>query len=276
MKKILLLLTITTTFIFANLKVVVSIAPMVSYVKAIGKDKVDITLMVQPGSSPHTYEPKPSQMVAITMADMYMAIGVEFENVWLEKFQSLNSCLDIVHIDKGIKKLYMSNIHTKIAKKDPHIWTSLDNLEIIATNILNALVKEDPKNKEFYQKNYDKFIAHIKDVKSQIQIILKDTPKGSKFMVFHPSWGYFAHEFGLVQLPIEIEGKKPKPQELVRIIKEAKEAKIRAIFTQPEFSDATAKVISNELGISVIKVSPLAQSWEDTLLHIAKAIAKRD
>jgi len=276
MKKILLLLTITTTFIFANLKVVVSIAPMVSYVKAIGKDKVDITLMVQPGSSPHTYEPKPSQMVAITMADMYMAIGVEFENVWLEKFHSLNSCLDIVHIDKGIKKLYMSNIHTKIAKKDPHIWTSLDNLEIIATNILNALVKEDPKNKEFYQKNYDKFIAHIKDVKSQIQIILKDTPKGSKFMVFHPSWGYFAHEFGLVQLPIEIEGKKPKPQELVRIIKEAKEAKIRAIFTQPEFSDATAKVISSELGISVIKVSPLAQNWEDTLLYIAKAIAKRD
>jgi zinc transport system substrate-binding protein len=215
-------------------------------------------------------------MVAITMADIYMAIGVEFENVWLEKFQSLNSCLDIVHVDKGIKRLYMSNIHTKIAKKDPHIWTSLDNLEIIATNILNALVKEDPKNKEFYQKNYDKFIAHIKDVKSQIQTILKDTPKGSKFMVFHPSWGYFAHEFGLVQLPIEIEGKKPKPQELVRIIKEAKEAKIRAIFTQPEFSDATAKVISNELGISVIKVSPLAQSWEDTLLHIAKAIAKRD
>jgi zinc transport system substrate-binding protein len=276
MKKILLLLTLTTTFIFANLKVVASIAPVMSYIEAIGKDRVDTTLMVEAGASPHTYEPKPSQMVAITMADLYFAIGVEFENIWLDKFHSLNSCLEVVHLDSGIKKLYMSNLHTKNAKKDPHIWTSPTNIETIATNIYKALVKADSKNSDFYKKNYDDFIAHIEEVKKEIKSSLKDTPKGSKFMVFHPSWGYFANEFGLKQIPIEIEGKKPKPQELLSILKEAKRANIKAIFTQPEFSDATARVISSELNIDVIKVSPLAKDWETTLLKIANAIGQRD
>jgi len=274
MKKIILFNIILTSFIFANIKAVVSIAPMVSYLQAIGGDKVDITLMVEPKHSPHTYEPKPSQMVSVSKANLYFAIGVEFEKVWLGKFTSINPNLKVIRVDNNITKRYIDTHHSQKAHKDPHIWTSLDNLQIIAKHMYQALRQQDPANKEYYEQNYQKFIQHIQDTKQQITTILSNTPKGSKFMVFHPSWGYFADEFGLKQLAIEVAGKEPKFKEVIHIIQEAKRANVKAIFTQPEFSDKTSQVIASELHIPVIKVSPLSKDWEQTLIKIAKAIAK--
>ncbi len=92
-------------------------------------------------------------------------------------------------------------------------------------------------------------------------------------MVFHPSWGYFAKAYDLKQIAVEVEGKAPKPREIVNLIKEAREEKVKAIFTQPEFSDTAAQVIARELKIPVKKVSPLAANWSENLLAIAKIIA---
>lgn len=93
-------------------------------------------------------------------------------------------------------------------------------------------------------------------------------------MVFHPAWGYFAHQYNLEQLAIEVEGKEPKPKELAHIMAEAKEEKVRAIFTQPEFSDKSAQIIANNLKIKVIKASPLNPDWSANLINMAKAVAK--
>lgn len=106
-----------------------------------------------------------------------------------------------------------------------------------------------------------------------IKAILADVPQGSKFMVFHPSWGYFAKAYGLVQLAIEVEGKEPKPNQLRHIIDTAKREKIKAIFTQQEFSDKSARAIAHELGIKVIKETPLAANWPENLINKARAIA---
>ena len=285
MNKILFLTLFLNTFILANINTVVSILPEQTFVKAIGGDKVDVALMVLPGNSPHTYEPKPSQMKEIAKASLYFAIGVEFEKVWLPKFTTLNSNMKVVDLSKGIEKRsivshhhYTRNEHhvdkhDDHAGMDPHIWTAPANVKVIAKNIFEALSKEDPSNKEYYQKNLDTFLSKIDATDAEIKSVLAHLPKGTKFMVFHPSWGYFAHAYGLEQLAVEVEGKSPKPRELVTLIKEAKEEKVKAIFTQPEFSDAMAKVMANELNINVIKVSPLAADWSKNLLKIAHAIA---
>ena len=92
-------------------------------------------------------------------------------------------------------------------------------------------------------------------------------------MVFHPSWGYFAKAYRLTQIAVEVEGKSPKPRELVHLIKEAKKEKVTAIITQPEFSDSSAKIIANELHIPVVKISPMAPNWSENLIQMAKTIA---
>ena len=279
MKKIIILLLLSTSYIFSNINAVVSIAPEMTFVKAIGGERVDVSLMVQVGNSPHTYEPKPSQMTAIAKADLYFAIDVEFEHVWLPKFHSLNEKMQIVDLADGVTKIEMAHghhsheTHDEHDGKDPHIWTSPANVKIIVQNIYRALSTIDSDNTKYYENNLNLFLEKIDNTDKQIKELLS-TIKGSRnFMVFHPSWGYFAKAYNLEQIAVEVEGKSPKPRELVHLIKEAKEEKVSAIITQPEFSDASAKVIANELHIPVVKISPMAENWSDTLITMAKTIA---
>ena len=292
MKRVLQLFLLSiaaTTYIFANINVVVSILPQKSFVESIGGDKVNVSLMVQPGHSPHTYEPKPSQMKDIAKADIYFTIGVEFEKVWLQKFRDLNTGMVVSDLSQGIKKREMKAHHHESGHEshhdhegehdetdhslDPHIWTSPKNVSLIASTICEALSKLDPENASYFRENLEQFRAKIEETDKKIGEILSASPEGTPFMVFHPAWGYFAEAYGLEQLAVEIEGKEPKPRELMSLLQEAKKHQVKAIFTQPEFSDATARLISQELGIKVIKASPLAPDWSQNLINLANAIA---
>ncbi|SFV64068.1 Zinc ABC transporter, periplasmic-binding protein ZnuA [hydrothermal vent metagenome] len=283
MKKIITLLILSTSYIFSNINAIVSIAPEMNFVKAIGGDKVDVSLMVQAGNSPHTYEPKPSQMTAVAKADVYFAMGVEFEQVWLPKFKNLNAKMNVVDLSQGIEKMDMvhheeHHAHTEHTHegKDPHIWTSPANVKVIAQNIYKALSTIDPNNTKYYENNLNLFLSKIDNTDKQIKELLSTLKGSRKFMVFHPSWGYFAKAYHLEQIAVEVEGKSPKPRELVNLIKEAKEEQVNAIFTQPEFSDKSAKIIAHELHIPVVRISPMAPDWSENLINIAKTIAGKN
>jgi len=273
LKKLLLIL-IFTAITFAKVNVIVSIVPQKLFVNKIGGDKVDVTVMVESGASPHTYTPKPSQMKRLSKAKLYLAIGVEFEKVWLNKFINQNRNMLVVDTSKDINKTTMH--HHNEEELDPHVWVDPLNVKVIAQNIYEALVKVDKINENYYKENLEKFLKEIDEVDQNIKNILKDTPKGTTFMVFHPAWGYFAKSYGLKQLAVEIEGKSPKMKALVKIIQKAKKEKVQAIFTQPEFSDKASRLISKELNISVIKASTLAENWGENLQNLAKAIAHKE
>ncbi|WP_324172275.1 metal ABC transporter solute-binding protein, Zn/Mn family [Sulfurimonas sp.] len=286
MKKIILLVFILfNALAFAKPAIVVSILPEKTFVQKIAKEMVDITVMVNPGSSPHSYEPKASQMIAISKADIYFSIGVEFEETWLDRFKSQNANLKFVNISSDVPKIQMSEHnhegeHHHEEEKyhdetDPHTWTSPKNVSIMAHTIYRSLVEIDPKNKESYKSNLDDFIKEIEDTDKQIKHALRDMKPKSKFMVFHPSWGYFANDYNLVQIAVEVDGKKTKAKEMIMIIKEAKEENIKVIFTQPEFSDKSAQIIAKEAKVSVRKTSPLDANWSQNLINIAKIIAKK-
>jgi zinc transport system substrate-binding protein len=279
MRKILIgLLLGLSSWVQASTNIVVSIPPQQTFVQAIGGDKVSLRVMVKPGNSPHTYEPKPSQMRDIAKADIYLSIGVEFEKVWLPRFVNQNSKMRVVDISKGIERIEIAGAkHSKQKHEsmDPHIWTSPNNVKKIASNILQALIGVDSSNKKYYEDNYNRFIKHIDETDSEIKAIFARVPSGLKFMVFHPSWGYFAQQYGLEQMPIEIEGKAPKPREVVTLIEIAKKADISAVLTAPEFSDAIAKQIARELSVEVIKISPLNPHWADSLIDLAKRISHK-
>jgi len=276
MKKSIFILITLTISIFAKINIVTSILPQVSFIKAIAGDKANISLMVHRGSSPHTYEPKPSQMIDISKASIYFAIGVEFEDVWLPKFKSINSNINIVDLSKGIKKIEISNHHSSHHDHDhldPHIWTNISNIKIIVNKIYKTLISIDSKNSDYYEKRLRLYMISLNLEDREIRTLLKDI-KSRELMVFHPSWGYFANEYNLTQVAVEIDGKSPKPKEIIAIIKLAKKENIKAIFTQPEFSDKSAKIIAKEIGIDIIKVSPLSDDILKTILNIAKALSR--
>ncbi|MBI3873869.1 MAG: zinc ABC transporter substrate-binding protein [Arcobacter sp.] len=285
-KKLLISAIIGASSLMAsNVNAVVSILPEQTILQEIGGDKVNVSLMVAPGSSPHTYEPKPSQMKDINNAALYFAVGVEFEDAWLPKFKNQNQNMKIIDLSKGITKIAMeqhshgANEHHsdghKHGKFDPHIWTSISNLKIMSKTIFDTLVINDASNSSYYKANYEKFLTKLNDTDKQIKEILKNTKVGTKFMVFHPAWGYFAKDYGLVQFAIEVEGKNPTPKQIVFLINEAKEEKVKAIFTAPEFSEKVAIQIGKEVGIPVVKVSSLSPKVCENLVDLAKTVAKR-
>jgi len=269
-KTVLIIALIFVTPAFSKLNIVVSIQPEIEFVQKIGGNKINSSLMVEQGSSPHTYEPKPSQMRKLSSADLYLAIGVEFEKSWLDRFKNQNNNLKIVDISKDINKT------VKGKELDPHVWVAPENVKIIAKNIYKALSSIDSNNSEFYKKNLENYLKELNQVDNEIKNILKDTPKNSIFMVFHPAWGYFAKEYNLKELSVEIDGKSPKPRQLIEIIKIAKKENVKVIFTQPEFSDKSAKIIANTLHIKVIKTTPLSKNWAKNLINLANNIANRE
>jgi zinc transport system substrate-binding protein len=275
MKKPVALWILLMAFGVSQLPVVVSIVPQKTFVEAIGGAYVTTVVMVNPGSSPHTYEPKPSQMKEIARAKLYLAIGVEFEQVWLPKFRDLNPALPIVDVSEGITRRAMRERHAaKTDALDPHIWTAPSNAITLVRNTITALQKADPDHAKIYTNNGEKLLASIRQTDATLHTLL-DPLKGSAFMVFHPSWGYFADAYGLRQLPVQIAGKSPKPRELVALIKQAHSEHAQAIFTQPEMSDTMAKILARELRIPVIRISPMAPDWSANLLKLGHAIAEK-
>jgi zinc transport system substrate-binding protein len=140
---------------------------------------------------------------------------------------------------------------------------------IQARNILSGLVAVDPAHKTVYEANYKKFIVELVDLDAEIRGVFAKKGKGLEFMVFHPAWGYFAGAYGLKQVPVEIDGKTPKPVDLQRLIHLAKERDIKVVFTQPQFSSKHAQVIADAIGGQIVFINPLAPDWSDNLRRIA-------
>lgn len=290
---ILYILFITTPVFSSTVPTVfVSILPQKFFVQQISGDNVHVEVMVQPGASPHTYEPKPSQMRKLADARTYFTIGVALEEVWLDKIRTINPDMQVVHTEAGIAKMKMAGNHRhedeheghheKTATDhdeyedheglDPHIWLSPELVKIQVKTITESLVELDPDRGRQYRENYDRFRARVDELDNQLHSILKGKA-GMKFMVFHPSWGYFAHSYGLEQIAVEMEGKSPKPAYLKTLIDEAVEQHITVIFAQPQFSKKSAGMIAREIGGEVVLIDPLAEDWFANMTHVADALS---
>jgi zinc transport system substrate-binding protein len=257
-----------------KLTVFVSIAPQKYFVQQIGDALVNVEVMVPAGADPHIYEPKPQQMVALSGARIYFAVGIQpFENTWLRKIASTNPNMTVIPTDRGIQKIPMATGPGEEDRRagglDPHIWLSPPLVMKQAQTILNALVADDPGNGALYQANYQAFVSRLKALDADLKHIFAGK-QGLQFMVLHPAWGYFAHAYGLKQVPLEIEGKDPKPAQLQELIGYAKQKQIKFIFVQPQFSARNAKLVAQEIGGQVVYADPLAADWEDNLRAVAE------
>jgi len=274
-----------------TIPVFVSIPPQKYFVEKIGGNLVEVSVMVPPGANPHIYEPRPNQMTALTKSRVYFAIGVTFETVWLPKFAQLNPQMRVVHTDQGIDKMAMAAHHpeeekgtkkNQAGKKhahgddthgalDPHVWVSPPEVKILARNILEALLEIDFANHSTYKSNHDVFIREIEKLDQDLKEIFKDK-KGLKFMVYHPAWGYLARAYGLEQVPVEVEGKEPKPEQLKSLIEKSRKQGIKVIFVQPQFSTKSAETIARAIGGEVVFADNLREDWETNLREQAEQL----
>ncbi|WP_027371619.1 metal ABC transporter solute-binding protein, Zn/Mn family [Desulfovermiculus halophilus] len=269
----------------AQINAFVSIPPLAYFVQAIGGSRVDVNVMVHPGSNPAVYEPKPSQLSQLTESQIYFAAGVPFERAWLERIRSANPDLHIEHTDKAIPKKNLPSTYSFTSTqqevaggdhkggKDPHVWLSPQLARKIAENVCRGLARVDPQNTPTYTAHLSELLQDIDALHQDLQSTLAPV-SGRSFLVFHPAWGYFARTYNLHQVAVELEGKTPKPSQLAKLITFARRKNIQAIFVQPQFSAKSARTIAREIGAEVIVADPLARDWAANLREQARTLRR--
>ena len=218
---------------------------------------------------PHEYEPTPEKIMKLSKAQYYITIGMPFEENLTSKISQINPDLKFVDSIKGINRTLMEEDGEMIT--DPHVWLSL-KLDIkISENICNALIIADPSHREYFELNTKKLITKFKETNEQISAILKPY-KGRVFIVFHPAFGYFARDYGLIQSPIEMEGKSPAPKQLVDVINNARKDHVKVVFVEPQFDSTAAKALAESIGAKVETIDPAAENIISSMLDTANKL----
>jgi zinc transport system substrate-binding protein len=247
----------------ASVSVFVSILPQKYFVERIAGPLADVAVMVGPGDSPETYEPKPRQVAELTRARAYFEIGVPFERAWMARLRAANPEMLVVDTTAGI-------LRGRIG--DPHVWTNPAFVKAMAMQIRDGLVGLDPQNAAAFERNYRQFVVDLDDLDREVREQLAPFA-GRGFLVFHAAWGYFADAYGLRQIAIEAEGKEPGPKTLANVINEAKTLGCNVVFVQPQFSRANAEMIARAIGGRVVALDPLAENYIGNIRSVAGAIA---
>ncbi|MBD3166943.1 ABC transporter substrate-binding protein [bacterium] len=274
-----------------RLQAMVTILPLRYFVERVGGGRVRVTVLAGPGQNPATYEPLPRQLLELTTADVLFRTGVPFEEALVPRLAENAPGLTVVDLRNGIELYPMDTLATigelhddghahghdgaqeshDHTGHDPHIWLSPALVRVQAATIRDALIAADPHHEAEYRENWAAFDHDLAAESDEIRAMTGQL-ENPAMLVFHPAWGYFAREFGLRQIPIEIEGREPGPRELAAVIDYARNRHIRVVFVQAQFSTASAEAIARAIDGTVVAIDPLSDDYLNNLRRIAEAI----
>lgn len=251
-----------------SLRVCVSLPPLMTVAEAVGGDAVRVTSFMGENDDPHTFSPTPKAIAMLRDCDVFVAVGAAFEEVVTSKIRHMFPTLTVVDVGKGIDSRVASHSNHKDkhehehgvhcgALHDPHTWLSIPNLVRMGGHVRDALVAKLPQRKDEITANYAAFRASFERRHAEFAERLKPR-RNMIFYVYHPVFGYFARDYGLVQESVEIDGKSPGPKQLMGLIKRARREGVRVIFVQPQFNDKPARILAKRIGGRVVRLNPLA------------------
>lgn len=263
----------------------VTIEPQRYFAEKIAGDLFHINCVTPAGQSPETYDPTPQQMVQISQSQAYFRIGeIGFEQAWMKNLQSQNPDMVVFDLSEGMELVKNeeeaheegeAHHHHHHGSVDPHIWTSISGARVIAQNTYQAFIKLDPENQEVYRAGYQRLIEEIDSTEAEMKQLLQPLA-GTAFIIYHPALTYFAREFGLKQLCIELDGKEPSPAQLKQLLETAIQSGAKVVFVQQEFDQKNAELIAKETGCRLVTINPLSYNWHDEMIRLATILAGKD
>lgn len=260
------------------LTIATSIAPHSWLMERIGGDQVVVHTVLRPGESPTTHQPSDAQVSRVLSSRVFFRCGVPFESgAW---FRALEGQLQIVDLRDGVATRTMAT-HAHDGEEtphstsavDPHTWLSPRRLMIQARHMAETLQLLDPDHAPGYDSRLTGVIAELADLDGWIENTLNPY-RGRAFVVFHPSWGYFADDYGLRQIAIEIEGKDPSDSELTGIQQQTRTLRTSVVFVQPQIAGQSARAIAGVMGARLETLDPLTPDVMTNLRHVTDSIVE--
>lgn len=195
----------------------------------------------------HDYQLTAADVRALASAHLLLANGAGMES-FLDKLRRTFPALRIVEVSAGIP----------LMDGNPHVWVSFEGARRHADNIASALAEVAPDRAEKFRENARRYRASIDALEARLTEKLAPH-RGAAIITFHEAFPYLARDFGLVVVGVvEREpGSEPGARELAETIRLARAHRVRAIFTEPQFSDRSARVIARESGARVYELDPV-------------------
>jgi zinc/manganese transport system substrate-binding protein len=265
---IILFCTVTSALSANKINVVTTTSDLRSITELIGKDKVDVTSIATGYQNPHFVDPKPSYIIKLSRADMFVTVGLDLETGWSPQLLSSSRNPKIqkgsngyVDASVGVTLLQVPSVINRGEGDihifgNPHYWLDPINGKQIARNICDGLEKISPENKAFFEENLIAFDAKI-DLKLKDWTQKMAQYKGAKIIAYHNEWVYFEQRFGLtiVDFMEPKPGIPPTPTQLVKIISEVKSNAIKVIISSPYFTTSSSDVVSQQTGAKTITLA---------------------
>lgn len=285
----LLILAITSSTLFISCTKTISdskslsvtIEPQRYFLEQLVGDNYTVNCLVPSGANPESFDPTPSQMMALDRSIAYFKIGfLGVENSLVDKLK-IQAELQITDCSKGIEIIEDEHQHESSEHLhghdggDPHYWSSVHSAKIILKNMYDEILCLNAENKDVYTSNYQTELAKINQTDSIIQSLLQKSDSKA-FVIYHPALSYFAQEYNLEQLSIEQDGKNPSPTQLKKLIDDAIDKKVKAVFIQAEYDSKNAEVVAKQIGAKTYTINLLNYDWHDEMVKIAKAIAEQN
>ncbi len=256
-----------------KLQVVVSLFPLYDFTRAIGGDKVDVTLLLPPGMEAHSFEPKPNDIVRANKSDLFI-----YTNRYMEPWAvSIANGLDprktlVVDASQGVSFLRAGqedeDHHEGSSGEgmDPHIWLDFGNAQIMVDNILAALAAKDPEDGQYFTANAENYKTKLRELDEQYRAGLSKCAKHIFLHGGHYAFGYLAHRYGLTyESAYAVSANaEPSPATIAQLIRQIRQNGLHYIYTEELVEPRIADTISRETGAKVIK------------LHGAHNISKSD
>jgi zinc transport system substrate-binding protein len=251
-----------------KIRVVTSVFPLFDFAQAVLGERGEVSLLLPPGAETHTWQPRPSDIIRLSSADLFIYIGADLEP-WLEDLLKSvkNPGLRVLEASRGIPLIdeegtiheghepeeegivHSEQTHEHGAR-DPHIWLDFMIDQIIVDKIATALSEIDPEGSSIFKKNASAYKKKLQGLDQKFKSGLKDCMHRTIILGGHAAFGYLARSYNLSQVSIYglSPDSRPTPKKLVEVVELAKKYRIKVIFFEVYVRDELAKVLAEEVG----------------------------
>jgi ABC-type Zn uptake system ZnuABC Zn-binding protein ZnuA len=250
------------TFAYGNIRVVTTLSDLADLAHVVGGDRVRVDYFVRGDQNPHFVEVKPSYMMKLKSADIFLIIGMELE-IWAPQIidGSRNASLNVVDLSGNIDKLEIPAIVDRSEGDvhrfgNPHYWLDPHNIRPMLETIISAFAKASPDDEPFFRANAEAYLKHLDEKIAGWEAAMKPFA-GTKIITFHKSWTYFARWLNIT-VADQVEPKPgipPSPSHTASLIQLVREEKIKAIVVEPFYDISAAEQIAGKAGARVIRLS---------------------
>lgn len=260
----------------AQVQVVTTLPDLASITRHVGGENVDVFSIAKGYQNPHFVDPKPSFIVRLSRADMFVQVGLDLEIGWAPSLleSSRNSSIQrgsrgYVDASEGIE---LKQVPDQVSREEgdihiygnPHYWLDPIRGKQVAENIYNTLVELDPDNEQAYTRNLEAFKQRIDEKMAEWQSMIEPY-KGNEIIAYHNEWVYFEERFGL-EIAGFLEPKPgipPTPSQLVKVIDLMKNRNIKIIINSPYFSNDSPEVVARNTDARIVQLATMTGGYEE-------------